>query len=211
MNEFIICYILQKGEDTSETLSNLGISHHNRRKFDLALTCHTRALKLREAVHPKDYLSIAGNLRGVANARWARREFPEALDAARQALLIHQTLTPINETNVATSWATMANIYHDFGDTARALELGTRAIVLLESCESSNSPKLAAAYHNLAAFQLSRGELLEARYSFEKALKIYTEILPTTHPTRKTIENHIQSITRSQREIADRYLTDTYE
>ena len=202
-------YILQNGDDISETLSNLGSIHHSRHKFDLALACHARALKLREAARPKNDLLIASNLRGVANAHWARREFPQALDAARQALLIHQTLRPINETNVATSWATLANIYHDSGDSARALELGIRAVILLETCESSNSTQLAVAYHNLAAFQLDRGELLEARYSFEKALKIYAQIFPVKHPTRMTIENHIQSITRLQRETAEKYLRDS--
>lgn len=79
----------------------------------------------------------------------------------------------------------------DAGDSARALELGTHAVILLENSESSNSTQLAAAYHNLAAFQLDRGELLEARYSFEKALKIYAQILRNKHPIRMTAEKYL--------------------
>lgn len=192
-------------------MADLGVVHHNRKKFDLALSYHTRALKLREAARPKDDLLIANSLRGIANAHWARREFPEALRTARQVLLIHQNLKPVNTANVATSWATLANIYHDSGDSARALELGVRAVVLLENSEPPNSPKLAAVYYNLAAFQLAKGELLEARYSFEKAFKIYSEIYPLSHPTRTTIANHIQNLTRLQRETAEKYLKDNHE
>jgi tetratricopeptide (TPR) repeat protein len=184
-------------------LTSLGIVHHNRQQFDLALSCHTRALTLREAAHPPNSLLVANSLRGIANAQWARRDLPDALATARRALSIHQSLMPINETNVATSLATLANIYHDSDDDAQAVELGTQALVLLEHSEPTNSPKLAALFHNMAAFQLGLGALPEARNSFEKALKIYTNILPPEHRTRITITNHIQSIIQLQAEIAE--------
>jgi tetratricopeptide (TPR) repeat protein len=204
-------FVLQKGDDTSDTLFSLGIVHHNRRKFDLALSCHTRALKLREAVCPEKQLLIASSLRGIANAHWALHQLPEAREAAQRALIIHQTLMPINETNVATSLATMANIHHDSGDNTRAIELGTRALDILERSEPANSPKLAALYHNLAAFYLTLEALPEARDSFEKALKIYSSILPPKHPTRIAIGNHIQCIVQLHKERTERSQNDSHE
>lgn len=179
-------------------MTSLGTVHYNRHELDLALSCYTRAFKIRETAPLPNSLLMAASLRNIANARCARHEHVEALEAAQWALAIHKSLLPIDETNVATSLATLANIYHDSGNDVQALKLGLEAITLLERNEPINMPKLASVLHNVGAFQMGVEELSEARNSFERALKIFVDFLSPDHPKRIALENHIKRIAEVQ-------------
>lgn len=191
-------------------MTSLAIIYHKRQHFDLALTYHSRALSIREDVHPPNSLLIANNLRGIANAQYAQHQLPQALENAQRALNIYESLIPINEKNVAMTLSILANIFHDSDDHRRALQLGTQALVLLERCVPNNSFMLAAIYHNLAEFQLSLGSLDEARNNYDKALNI-CKVFPPDHPKRISLENDIQRIILMQTKSIDGTMNDSTE
>ncbi|CAF0765821.1 unnamed protein product [Rotaria sordida] len=190
----------ETGEDTTETITLIGMVHHESRKFDLSLQYHTRALKLRESRVPLDQASIATNLVGMSNAHRARHELSEALDYARRALAIREAIVPVNEVSVAASLATLANIHYDLGDASQALKFGMNAFTIFDRTLPSDSPELAAVLNNLGAIQMSLGAISEARQYFEKSLEIYRQSLPWGHPYLVKLENNIRHVTETQKQ-----------
>ncbi|CAF4837867.1 unnamed protein product [Rotaria sp. Silwood1] len=190
----------ERGEDTVDIITRIGMMHHERREFHLALQYHTRALKLCESLVPSNQASIATNLIGISNAHRARQELSEALDYAKRALAIRESMVPVNEVSIASSLATLANIYHDLGSASQARQVGMRAFTMFDRCLPANSPELAALLNNLGAIELSLGAIPQARQYFEQSLQIYREILPSEHPYLVKLENNLQCVTQMQQQ-----------
>lgn len=172
-------------------MTQLGIAHHNRREFDLALACHYRALKLQKADPTIDQSLIASSLIGIANAQWGQRNLSEALENAQQALVLNESIESGNEANLAMNLAVLGNIHYRAGDNNRALEYAQRAVRILECYATSESPTLVAALNNIAAIQMKLRLLTDAEHNFDKALKICEKNLPEGHPKRVVIEKNI--------------------
>lgn len=188
-------------EDITETLTQLGIAHHNRREFDLALECHNRALEIRQKKSQTNQPrpDLAGSLIGIANAQWGQDNLSEAFQNAQKALEINQSIETDNELNLAMNLAILANIHHRAGDDTQALDYITRALTILERCIEPDSLTLASILNNMGTIQVSLEMYKEAQQSFNRALGICEKNLAEGHPKRVTMENNIQRITQIMR------------
>ncbi|CAF4999621.1 unnamed protein product [Rotaria sp. Silwood1] len=188
----------KNGDDTSNTLTELGIAYQNLHEFDLALNYHSRALSIRKLAHTIDQTLVASSLIGIANAYWGQQNLSEALNYAQQAVTLNESIESGNELNLSTNLAILANIYHSCGNDCLALEVATRALALLERNVPSDSPMVASFLNNLGTIQFGAGLLVDAKLSFVRALTICEKSIPEEHPQRHAIQNNIARITEME-------------
>ncbi|CAF0951760.1 unnamed protein product [Rotaria sordida] len=179
----------EKGEDVTETLTRIGIAHHDRNDYGKALHYHSQALKLRQNTNQT---STATNLIGIANAHWGQENLPEALRNAKEALKLNESVESGNDLNLAMNLAVLANIYHKGGYEVKALEFAQQAMSILERYKKADSLFLASILNNLGAIQVGLGSFSDAQINLNRALKICKKILPEGHPKRVTMERNIK-------------------
>ncbi|CAF3923030.1 unnamed protein product [Rotaria sp. Silwood2] len=182
----------EKGEDVTETLTQIAITHHNRQDYGKALYYHSQALKLRKNTNQIDQIAIANNLIGIANANWGQENLPEALIHAQEALKLNESVKYGNDLNLALNLAVLANIYHKAGYDVKALEFARRAMSILERYDKPDSLALASVLNNLAAIQVALGSISDAQINLNRALTICRKFLPEGHPKRVIMETNIK-------------------
>ncbi|CAF0924362.1 unnamed protein product [Rotaria sp. Silwood1] len=184
----------EKGEDITDTLTQIAIAHHNRQDYGKALHYHAQALKSRKNTNETNPVSIANNLIGMANAHWGQENLPEALSRAQEALKLNESIEHGNDLNLALNLAVLANIYHKGGYDAKALEFARRAMAILERYDRPDSLALASVLNNLATIQVALRSIPDAQTNLNRALKICKTILPEGHPKRVTMENNFKRL-----------------
>lgn len=173
-------------------MTQLGITYHNRRQFDLALECHNRVLELQQEKPVEDQAVMASSLLGVANAKWGQNDLPTALVNAEKALAVNESIESGNDVNLAMNLAVLANIHHKQGEEEKALDYSKRALTILQRCAPSDSLSIASVLNNMGAIQMDLGLFTDAQKSFKRALEICEKNLPDGHPKRVTMQKNIQ-------------------
>lgn len=190
--ENIIFFSFQTGEDITETLVKLGVTHYNRYDFNQALEYHSRALNLQRKKDDSDKALMATNLLGIANAHWGKNNLPDALKHAEEALKLNQNLGYGNELNLAMNYAILANIQHKAGDNTRALEYVQKAMAIIQRIHNPNMISLASILNNLGVIQVALGYYYDAYANLNRALKICRKTFAEGHPKRVLMESNIQ-------------------
>ncbi len=113
-------------------LNNLGMIHGERRRFDEALACYQRVLRLlraQDARHPE----LAATMKNLAELHFARREFRKADALYEQALAMSRSRYPSGHYETGIILQSFASSQDYQGNPEGAIEMLTEAIPILES------------------------------------------------------------------------------
>ncbi|CAF0758933.1 unnamed protein product [Adineta steineri] len=187
------------GASGTDTLVELGVLHYERGHFDLAMKCYTRALSLHESTQPHDVNSMMICLIGIANTHRSRKELNEALDYAQRARALYEKSgTSESESIVAQNLVLLTNIHHELGNNDQALKVGTKALTLSEFTHLSNQSQTVELLNTLGLVEMKLGDLSQARYYFERALKMYSQMKPPRQSEKAEVEKNLQRILEMQ-------------
>lgn len=138
-------------------------------------------------------------LTSIANIHRTRKELNKALDYAQQAWILHEkTGGSESGSAFAESLVLLTNIHHELGDNAQALQVGTKALALSEFTRLSNQSQTVELLNTLGLVEMNLGELSQARYYFERTLKMYSQMEPSKQSGKAEVEKNLQHVLEMQ-------------
>lgn len=82
----------------------------------------------------------------------------------------------------------LGNIYHDCGQHTQALDRNLRALAIVERTQPVDLHILAELLNNLGSIERDLDAMERALPYLQRAVEIYSQILPRGHPSRASAE-----------------------
>jgi len=164
--------------------------------YETSFTCHTQALKIREAVFGKEHPNVVNSLHNLASLLIDMGEYDEALDKFDLALEVigKESLSKyptIADIHVASILSNKAALYSDIGDYDKALLLYQQALKIRKEALGPEHIDVANTLNNLANLYYNTRDYDKAVPLFEDALNIIESKLGTNHPHYMKVMNSL--------------------
>jgi CHAT domain-containing protein/tetratricopeptide (TPR) repeat protein len=141
-----------------------------------------RAIALWEKTKGRDHVFVAVGLSELAAVRREQDDLPESLRLLQRARQIREKGLAPDHLDIARTAVEIASTLARMGRFAEAERDAQRALKLWDRPDTRDAPERANVLELAARFQLERGDLTQARRSFNDALAIRRRIFGTSHP-----------------------------
>lgn len=147
----------------------------NYSKYDLALFCHEKALKIRKVVLGEHNLDTAISYNNLGTVNLELGKYEESIKMYQKALSIRKELFGELSPDVATTYNNIGTVYERF-DSTQAIFYLEKALDIRRQIYGEYSTEVAISYNNIASVYLHPdlrvGELTRAKLYMESAIDI---------------------------------------
>ena len=150
--------------------NNLGIYYWIKGDYSLSLTCHFKALEIREVL--KDKKGIAASLNNIGNVYDNQGDYPKALEYYFKALKTFEELG--NKKGVAASLNNIGIVYYNQSDYPQAFEYYFKSLKVNEELQNKNG--IADALNNIGLVYDEQGDYPNALEYYFRVLKLNEEL-----------------------------------
>ncbi len=180
--------------------NNEAVIRSRQGKHDEALTLHSRALTLREAVFGPESPMAARSHNNLGITLRAMGKTKEAIVEFRRALSIEEKVLAPDHPAVADTLNNLANALHDAGEHDEAIASLQRSLSIREKAFGVDSPKVAQSLSNLGAVWLDTDRPKEALEALTRALAIKEK---TAGAKALTVALTLTNLATAQRRAGD--------
>mmetsp|Transcript_14838 Transcript_14838/g.27897 ORF Transcript_14838/g.27897 Transcript_14838/m.27897 type:complete len:288 (+) Transcript_14838:323-1186(+) len=190
--------------ETSESVSKVGMYHAENGKYSDALDCHRRALLLHkresDGLQNEHTAKHYDNLGAVYHGSGAASR---AASYYHKALAIRVNLHGEEHLSTATSYDKVGKAYSEQGDYDRALNFHHKAKHVKKKLLGRNHEDTAKSFWNIGDVHYRKGEYDDALLYFNKAKDVQDRVLEENHPdreiTRKSIDDAMKGKLQSKK------------
>jgi FOG: TPR repeat len=187
--------------ETSESVSKVGMLHVENGNYIDALDCHRRAL----ALHKKESDGLQNehtakhydNLGAVYHGSGAANR---AASYYHKALAIRINLHGEDHVSTAESYDKVGTAYSEQGDYERALNFHHKAKHVNKKLLGRYHKVTAKSFWNIGDVHYRKGEYDNALLYFNKAKEVQDRVLEENHPDREVTQKSIDDATKSKLE-----------
>ena len=158
----------QKG--IANSYSNLGVHYKNKGDYTLSLSCHLKALEIRET--QKDQKGIATTLSNIGIIYFNQGDYPKALENYFKVLKMDEEMR--DKAGIAIDFGNIGLVYYSQGDYPKALEYYFKALKLGE--ELGDKTRIVIQLGNIGSVYKDQKDYPKALEYYFKALKANEEI-----------------------------------
>lgn len=167
-------------EFSANTLNQIGFfAENNYSKFDLALFCYEKALRIRLEVLGEHNVDTAISYNNLGTVNMELGKYDEAINMYLTALRIRKELFGELSSEVATTYNNIGTVYENI-DCMEAIPYLKKALIIRKELYGDNNLDVASSYNNIASAYsrmynykgIGDEQLLEARSYLETAIKI---------------------------------------
>jgi Tfp pilus assembly protein PilF len=189
-------------DETSESLSKVGLYHAENGNYSGALDCHRRALALHKKESDglqnehtaKHYDNLGAVYHGSGFANRAASYY-------HKALAIRINLHGEEHLSTAESYDKVGKAYSEQGDYERALNFHHKAKHVKKKLLGRNHKDTAMSFWNIGDVHYRKGEYDDALLYFNKAKDVQDRVLEKDHPEKEIIQKSIDQATKRKMEL----------
>ena len=120
--------------------NNSGIIYKEMGKYNEALQCHEKALKIRRKVLPANFPHIAASYNNMGNIYTLLKTYDRSLDSHLHALEIRKKCFPPEHIEIGHSYRNIGQVYHTLSDWKAAMDFYRQAEPIYEHSLSAEDP-----------------------------------------------------------------------
>jgi tetratricopeptide (TPR) repeat protein len=180
--------------EMAKTLNNLGGIYQLAGRYDVALECYNKALRVREDAFGRNSLAVASTLNNIGDLYCDRRDLDESEKCHKEALGIREKQLPKSHPDLALSLNNLATVYLAQGMFEKAAKLLERALEIQRAIFGPVHHTVATTLNNLALAERGRGCASKAKEAYKEALAISTTALGADHPRSKSIRENLTDL-----------------
>lgn len=156
----------------ANALDNIGLLYAIMRRFDVALSDHQEALRIRSEYFSKDSLSQAISFYNIGNIFVGQSKFKEALNHFQKALNFDFKKTLENQIFLADIDIAFSRAYYDQGKFEKALSYLEKGLFSARKVFENDNPYFAEIYNKLGVIYSMKEQLNESLNYYKKALSV---------------------------------------
>ena len=171
-----------KDRESATIKNNLGRILLLRGQFELALSNHEDAYRIRSSIFGECHLDVAATVYNAAQAN-------DNLDNTIMAMHLYQKFLDIvvpkvgeNHFHVATAYVRLGHIHHERNDLCEAFELYFKGLKSAKGAFGLNHPEVAAILNKIGNICAEFGDSNSALKSYLEGLRIEREVFPADSP-----------------------------
>ncbi len=173
------------------SLIGLAVSQEHIGEGDLAIAALDRSIDILRSNHPEELSVLAAALWNLAAVYLRRGEFARAEALLAQVLDDSRLRSAADRGTVSGALTGKAQIASKRQDYETAVTLTREAAAELAAGPTPDGFRLANAYNSLGVMLAKLGRLDEAQANYERALDLFRELLPDSHPLIANLENNL--------------------
>ena len=168
--------------EAAKILMQLGILHHRRCEWDLAIEYHKKSMKIKDALGDRYGLAQTYNNLGLVYAD--KGEWDLAIEYYEKDMEISEALG--DRHGLAQTYGNLGLVYADKGEWDIAIEYYKKSVEIFEALRDRHG--LASTYNNLGSVYARKGEWDIAIEYYKKSVEIF-EALGDRHGLAQTYNN----------------------
>ncbi|WP_256582716.1 tetratricopeptide repeat protein [Pseudomonas sp. Irchel 3A5] len=162
--------------------NNLGYFNERQRNYQVAISCHEKALKMRLSAFGADNLQTADSYNNLGTTLSKLGRYDEAFDNLRKNLSLRKRLSGERDHSVAVALNNLGNAYNLQGDYKASLPLFQQALDIDAPLYGVQHPVIAVRWNNIGDAYRGLGQYDQAEIFLTKALNSDLASFGENHP-----------------------------
>jgi tetratricopeptide (TPR) repeat protein len=167
--------------DIASVYNWIGVIHHTRKEFNLALENYQIAYEIRRERLPPDHPSIAQSLYDFGTVAETKTDYDQSINYYQQALDIYDSNYKNDHMRKAVTIKKIGMTYRKKGDINIALGYLFRALEMFQRILPAEHPYIAMCLRNIGEVHFNEGNFEKALDYFHRKLEIDEQSLPYDH------------------------------